>query len=129
VEVKLLSEKRYWMRVYDAEFEKRIERYYEKSKKQFESKNDFFVTCFNYGLTMLLNANKLEVKEFLKSKDFLLNQKVNQVMLSNIYSLLEYLSIVLKADKEMVETLNSSSITYEVEQIKEKIKSKEEINY
>jgi hypothetical protein len=123
-EVKILSEKRYWFRVYDVKFEERIEKQYSKMKKQFASKNDFVMTCFDYGLTMLESSDKLKIEEFLKTQDFLTNQKVNQVMIGNVYDLLEYISLKLGIDKETVKILRSNYLPIWVKEMKEEIKKK-----
>ena len=119
-----MSEKRYWFRVYDVKLEERIEKQYSKMKKQFASKNDFVMTCFDYGLTMLESSDKLKIEEFLKTQDFLINQKVNQVMIGNVYDLLEYIAFKLSIDKEMVKILRSNYLPIWVKELKEEIKNK-----
>ena len=78
--------------MYDENFERRIEEYYAKNKKQFESQNDFLKTCCDYGLTMLENSSKLNVENFIRSKNFVINEMVSQEMLGDIYRILEALN-------------------------------------
>jgi hypothetical protein len=110
--VNLLREKRYWMRVYDENFERRIEEYYAKNKKQFSSQNDFLKTCCDYGLTMLEKSNKLSVEEFLKNKDFGIGQKLIQEMLSDIYKILEAFNSDEKFNEEGIKKMSGLPIKF-----------------